>query len=142
MLSRLNIASRQFSVSAAACKPETVKNWINGRAVESKTSDWIELTNPATNEVIGLVPKTTQQEMQEAVDSSSEAFHKWKNSSILSRQQVFFKLQSLIKRDMRKLAENITLEQGKTIPDAEGDVSRGLQVNTNIFWNLFINILI
>jgi malonate-semialdehyde dehydrogenase (acetylating)/methylmalonate-semialdehyde dehydrogenase len=128
MLSRLNIASRQFSVSAAACKPETVKNWINGRAVESKTSDWIELTNPATNEVIGLVPKTTQQEMQEAVDSSSEAFHKWKNSSILSRQQVFFKLQSLIKRDIRKLAENITLEQGKTIPDAEGDVSRGLQV--------------
>lgn len=78
--------------------------------------------------------------MQEAVDSSSEAFHKWKNSSILSRQQVFFKLQSLIKRDMRKLAENITLEQGKTIPDAEGDVSRGLQVSTNIFWNLIINI--
>jgi malonate-semialdehyde dehydrogenase (acetylating)/methylmalonate-semialdehyde dehydrogenase len=129
MLSRLSVsASRQFSVSVAACKPETVKNWIDGRAVESKTSDWIELTNPATNEVIGLVPKTTQQEMQDAVDSAKNAFHTWKNSSVLSRQQVFFKLQSLIKRDMRKLAENITKEQGKTIPDAEGDVSRGLQV--------------
>ena len=128
MLSRLSIASRQFSVSAAACKPETVKNWIDGRAVESKTSDWIELTNPATNEVIGLVPKSTQSEMQEAVDSSSHAYQKWKTSSIHSRQGVFFKLQALIKRDMRKLAENITKEQGKTIPDAEGDVSRGLQV--------------
>lgn len=67
--------------------------------------------------------------MQEAVDSSSQAFQKWKNTSIHSRQQVFFKLQSLIRRDMRKLAENITKEQGKTIPDAEGDVSRGLQVS-------------
>lgn len=38
------------------------------------------------------------------------------------------KLQELIKRDMKKLAENVTKEQGKTLPDAEGDVSRGLQV--------------
>lgn len=39
-----------------------------------------------------------------------------------------FKLAELIRRDMKKLAANITLEQGKTLPDAEGDVSRGLQV--------------
>ena len=78
--------------------------------------------------MIGLVPKSTQNEMQQAVDSAKDAFQKWKNVPILTRQQVFFKLQGLIKRDMKKLAENITKEQGKTLPDAEGDVSRGLQV--------------
>lgn len=66
--------------------------------------------------------------MQQAVDSAKDAFNKWKNVSVLTRQQVFFKLQELIKRDLKKLAENITQEQGKTLPDAEGDVFRGLQV--------------
>jgi malonate-semialdehyde dehydrogenase (acetylating)/methylmalonate-semialdehyde dehydrogenase len=46
--------------ASSSSKPPTVKNWINGKAVESKTKDWIELTDPATNEVIGLVPKSTQ----------------------------------------------------------------------------------
>uniref|UniRef100_A0A915DKR5 Probable methylmalonate-semialdehyde/malonate-semialdehyde dehydrogenase [acylating], mitochondrial n=1 Tax=Ditylenchus dipsaci TaxID=166011 RepID=A0A915DKR5_9BILA len=65
--------------------------------------------------------------MQEAVDSCKEAFQTWRNTSIVSRQQCMFRLQELIRRDMKKLAENITQEQGKTLADAEG-VSRGLQV--------------
>ncbi|VDL81762.1 unnamed protein product [Nippostrongylus brasiliensis] len=82
----------------------------------------------ATNEVISRVPKCTQAEMQAAVDSSKAAFASWKHTSPLTRQQSLFRLQALIKRDIKKLAENITQEQGKTLPDAEGDVSRGLQV--------------
>lgn len=75
-----------------------------------------------------MVPNATQAEMQAAVDSAKNAFNTWKNTSPLTRQQCMFKLQALIKRDMKKLAESITIEQGKTLPDAEGDVSRGLQV--------------
>ncbi|KAJ1346974.1 putative methylmalonate-semialdehyde dehydrogenase [acylating], mitochondrial, variant 2 [Parelaphostrongylus tenuis] len=66
--------------------------------------------------------------MQTAVDSCKKAFDSWKSVSPLTRQQALFRLQSLIKRDMKKIADNITKEQGKTLPDAEGDVSRGLQV--------------
>jgi malonate-semialdehyde dehydrogenase (acetylating)/methylmalonate-semialdehyde dehydrogenase len=62
-------ASNWIRCASSSSKPPTVKNWIDGRAVESKTTDWIELTNPATNEVIGLVPKSTQAEMNEAVES-------------------------------------------------------------------------
>jgi malonate-semialdehyde dehydrogenase (acetylating)/methylmalonate-semialdehyde dehydrogenase len=105
-----------------------VKLWIDGQAVESKTNEWIDLTNPATNEVIARVPKTTQAEMQTAVDSAKIAYQKWKNTSIIARQQVFFQLQALIRQNMKKLAANITEEQGKTLADAEGDVMRGLQV--------------
>ncbi|KAL3102013.1 hypothetical protein niasHS_003422 [Heterodera schachtii] len=106
----------------------TVPNWIHGQRVESKTKEWIELTNPATNEVVGLVPESTLDEMQLAVDSCKKAFRSWRNSSVVTRQQCMFKLQELIKRDMKKLAENVTKEQGKTLSDAEGDVFRGLQV--------------
>ncbi|CAI2341071.1 unnamed protein product [Caenorhabditis sp. 36 PRJEB53466] len=134
MLSRLARAQPKcnqfasFSTTKSAAAVPTVKLWIDGQAVESKTTDFVELTNPATNEVIGLVPNATQAEMQAAVDSAKNAFSTWKNTSPLTRQQSLFKLQALIKRDMKKLAKSITIEQGKTLPDAEGDVSRGLQV--------------
>ncbi|VDP32769.1 unnamed protein product, partial [Heligmosomoides polygyrus] len=83
-----------------------------------------EIDVQATNEVISRVPKCTQAEMQSAVDSSKHAFAQWKTASPLTRQQTLFRLQALIKRDLKKIAENITQEQGKTLPDAEGDVSR------------------
>jgi len=102
--------------------------WIDGKPVESKASEWIDLTNPATNEVIGKVPKTTPSELETALQSSLRAFNELKKTSPLTRQQWMFNLQHLIKRDLKKLAANITQEQGKTLPDAEGDVSRGLQV--------------
>ncbi|RCN38719.1 methylmalonate-semialdehyde dehydrogenase [Ancylostoma caninum] len=117
-----------LSTTKATLSDKTVKLWIDGQPVESKTTEWLELTNPATNEVISLVPKATQAEMQAAAASCKKAYESWKNTSPLTRQQTLFRLQGLIKRDIKKLAENITLEQGKTLPDAEGDVNRGLQV--------------
>ncbi|CAJ0567298.1 unnamed protein product, partial [Mesorhabditis spiculigera] len=130
MLSRLSVvSSKSLHTSRAVLgSQETVKLWLDGQAVESKTNEWIELTNPATNEVISRVPKATQAEMEAAVASSKHAFEKWSKTSVLTRIQSMFKLQELIKRDMKKLAANITQEQGKTLPDAEGDVMRGLQV--------------
>ena len=54
----------------------------------------------ATNEVVTRVPKSTQGEMQAATDAASEAFKTWSKSTVLTRQQLMFNLQSLIKRDM------------------------------------------
>lgn len=51
----------------------------------------------ATNEVVGRVPKATQEEMLAAVDSCSRAFSSWSETSILSRQQIFLRYQQLIK---------------------------------------------
>jgi len=122
-LKNLNTVLRFYSASAP-----TTKLFINGKFVESKTKDWIDVHNPATNEVITRVPKSTKDEMEAAVTAAKDAFPSWANTSILSRQQVMFKLQNIIKANMKALAENITLEQGKTLVDAEGDVLRGLQV--------------
>ncbi|KAJ3120593.1 Methylmalonate-semialdehyde dehydrogenase [acylating] mitochondrial, partial [Nowakowskiella sp. JEL0407] len=82
----------------------------------------------ATQEVVSLVPKTTPSELELAGRAAAEAFKSWKKTTVLSRQRVMFELQALIRANMDRLAESITLEQGKTLPDAHGDVLRGLQV--------------
>ncbi|GAB6027771.1 hypothetical protein CHUAL_002007 [Chamberlinius hualienensis] len=112
----------------ASTSAPTTKLFINGKFVESKTKNWIDVHNPATNEVVTRVPISTADEMESAVAAARDAFPSWSRTSILTRQQHMFKLQNLIKANQKKLAANITLEQGKTIADAEGDVLRGLQV--------------
>jgi malonate-semialdehyde dehydrogenase (acetylating)/methylmalonate-semialdehyde dehydrogenase len=121
---RLTILSERFISGDSIAVPL----WIDGKSVQSKSKKWIDLHNPATNELIGRVPESTKEEMENAVNSCQSAFKMWRNTSIISRQQCMFRLQELIKRDQTKLAENITREQGKTLADAEGDVYRGLQV--------------
>jgi len=111
-----------------SASPATTKLFLNNEFVESTTTDFIPLHNPATNEVVTMVPKATQAEMEAATASCKEAYKSWSQTTVLTRQQHMFKLQELIKRDLKKLAANITLEQGKTLIDAEGDVMRGLQV--------------
>lgn len=106
----------------------TTKLFINGEFVDSKSKKFIDLHNPATNDVINRVPEATLDEMNEAVDSCRQAFKTWSKTTVLTRQALMFELQRLIKRDMSKLAESITAEQGKTLADAHGDVLRGLQV--------------
>lgn len=104
--------------------------------MESKTNDWIDLHDPATNQVVTRVPKATQSEMEAAVESSKAAYKSWSQTSILTRQQLMFKLAQIIRANMKPLAESITKEQGKTLIDAEGDVLRGLRkkiYNSEIF---------
>jgi malonate-semialdehyde dehydrogenase (acetylating)/methylmalonate-semialdehyde dehydrogenase len=96
--------------------------------VDSKTDKWINNYNPATLEVVSRVPCATQEEMNAAAEAAQEAFSDWTEASLMTRQQVMFKLQAIIRDNMGELAKNITLEQGKTLADAEGDVMRGLQV--------------
>eukprot|EP00127_Corallochytrium_limacisporum_P006048 Clim_evm16s217 gene=Clim_evmTU16s217 len=119
---------RFFSASAAALKAEKIPLFINGEFVQSSTNDWLDVHNPATNEVVAQTPLATKQEMEAAVDAAKAAFPAWRDTSILTRQQVMFKLQALVREQLPEIAKHITREGGKTPPDAQGDVLRGLQV--------------
>jgi malonate-semialdehyde dehydrogenase (acetylating)/methylmalonate-semialdehyde dehydrogenase len=101
---------------------------INGELRISKTDTWIDVTNPATGEVIAQVPECTQDEMNEAAENSHEAFLKWKEQSVSKRVRYIFNLRQLLEQKSREIAAMITEEQGKTIKDADGDVFRGLEV--------------
>lgn len=112
---------------AAATLP-TVPLLINGEFVESRTREWREVINPATQEVLARVPFATQEEVAAAVAAAKEAFKTWRKTPIGARARIFLKLQQLIRENMGELAALLTAEQGKTLPDAEGDVFRGLEV--------------
>ncbi|KAK1339352.1 hypothetical protein QTO34_020035 [Cnephaeus nilssonii] len=116
------------ALPALSLTQTTVKLFIDGKFVESKSDKWIDIHNPATNEVIGRVPQATKAEMDAAVASCKRSFPAWADTSVLSRQQVLLRYQQLIKENLKEIARLITLEQGKTLADAEGDVFRGLQV--------------
>jgi malonate-semialdehyde dehydrogenase (acetylating)/methylmalonate-semialdehyde dehydrogenase len=108
--------------------PENTRNFIDNEFVESKASKWIDLHDPATNNLVTRVPQSTEAELKAAVDSAAKAFPNWKRTSLLTRQQIMFRFVQLIRDNWDRLAASITLEQGKTFADAKGDVLRGLQV--------------
>lgn len=101
---------------------------IHGKFVQSKAKEWVDVINPATQEVVSQIPQTTQQEMLDAVASSKQAFASWRDVSVAQRARVMLKLQGLIRDNLKDLAKSVTTEQGKTLLDAEGDVIRGLEV--------------
>src|SRR5690554_3108952 len=106
----------------------TVKLLINGEFIESKTTEWRDVNNPATQEVLARVPFATADELEAAVSAAKEAFKTWRKTPIGTRARIFLKYQQLIRENMTELAAILTAEQGKTLQDAEGDVFRGLEV--------------
>ncbi|BAT73894.1 methylmalonate-semialdehyde dehydrogenase [acylating], mitochondrial [Vigna umbellata] len=114
--------------SSSKSNPPRVPNLIGGRFIDSKSSTVIDVINPATQEVVSQVPLSTDEEFKAAVSAAKKAYPLWRNTPITTRQRVMLKFQELIRRDMDKLALNVTTEQGKTLKDAQGDVFRGLEV--------------
>ncbi len=106
----------------------TVKLLINGQFVESKTNEWRDVVNPATQQVLARVPFATIDEINAAVASAKAAFKTWRFTPIGTRARIFLKYQQLIRENIKELAAILTAEQGKTLADAEGDVFRGLEV--------------
>lgn len=109
-------------------QPVDTQNFIDNKFVSSKATQWIDLHDPATNNLVTRVPQSTDQELKAAVESAQRAFPEWKRTSLLHRQQIMFKFVHLIREHWDRLAASITIEQGKTFADAKGDVLRGLQV--------------
>jgi len=130
-----SVSSRTLSY-AGGHVPQTTQNVINGEFTESTTDRWIDVHNPATNQVVTRVPHSTSDEMNEAVASAKAAFKTWSKTTPLYRQQIMFRYQQLIKDNLKDVARLITIEQGKTHPDAEGDVMRGLQVVEHLCGNM------
>ncbi|MEN5061335.1 CoA-acylating methylmalonate-semialdehyde dehydrogenase [Luteimonas sp. TWI1416] len=108
--------------------PHSVPLLIDGEFVQSQTREWRDVVNPATQAVLARVPFATAAEVDAAVAAAQKAFKTWRKTPIGTRARIFLKYQQLIREHMSELAAILTSEQGKTLPDAEGDVFRGLEV--------------
>jgi malonate-semialdehyde dehydrogenase (acetylating)/methylmalonate-semialdehyde dehydrogenase len=107
---------------------QKVKLLIDGEWVESQTTEWHDIINPATQQVLAKVPFATAQEVDAAISAAHRAFQTWKLTSIGARMRIMLKLQALIREHSKRIAVVLSNEQGKTIADAEGDIFRGLEV--------------
>jgi len=107
---------------------QTFGHWINGKHVEGTSGRFADVMNPATGEVQAKLALATTAEMDAAIVDAAKAQIAWGATNPQKRGRVMMAFVSLINRDMEKLAEALSREHGKTIPDAKGDVQRGLEV--------------
>ncbi len=103
-------------------------HYIDGKHVKGTSGRFADVFNPATGEVQYKVPLASAAELGEAVKVAARIQPEWATVNPQRRARVMMKFVDLLNRDMDKLAEALSREHGKTIPDAKGDVLRGLEV--------------
>jgi malonate-semialdehyde dehydrogenase (acetylating)/methylmalonate-semialdehyde dehydrogenase len=107
---------------------QELTHFINGAHVKGTSGRFADVFNPATGEVQAKVPLANAAEMDIAVQAATAAQPAWAATNPQRRARVMMAFVGLLNRDMEKLAEALSREHGKTIPDAKGDVQRGLEV--------------
>jgi len=107
---------------------ERLPLWIGGRAVAATTTRYGEVTNPATGEVVRHVPFANAADVDAAVKAASAALPTWRAAPPLRRARVLMRFRELLEAHKKDLAKIVTQEHGKTLTDAEGSVTRGIEV--------------
>jgi len=104
-----------------------VSHWIGGKLVEGRSGRSGIVWNPATGQQQATVDFASAEELDKAVAVAKEAYKNWRQTPLSRRTEIMFKFRELVDQNRRKIAELITLEHGKTITDALGEVARGLE---------------
>ena len=105
-----------------------VKNYINGKWVESLGTQSVDVINPATKELIIKCPLGTKKDVDNAVIAGKEAYKSWRQTPVIDRVQILFRLKTLLEKHSEDLARLCTIENGKTLIESRGDVRRGIQM--------------
>jgi malonate-semialdehyde dehydrogenase (acetylating)/methylmalonate-semialdehyde dehydrogenase len=107
---------------------DVLSHYVNGEYIEGTSGRFTEVFNPATGEAQLKVQLASKDEIDAIVEKAAVAQQAWAKVNPQRRARVFMKFGALINENMDKLAEMVSREHGKTIPDAKGDVQRGLEV--------------
>lgn len=105
-----------------------IGHYLNGSHAKGGAGRFADIMNPATGEVQGKVALASTAEVDAAIAAAAAAQPAWAAMNPQRRGRVMMAMVHLLNRDMDKLAEALSREHGKTIPDAKGDVQRGLEV--------------
>lgn len=114
-------------MSTTPTAPRKLKNYIGGQWIESRTTEYEDVYNPATKEVICRVPLSTKEDTDYAAEVAQAAFEKWKKVPVPRRARILFNYQQLLSTHKDELARLITLENGKSLSEASGEVQRGIE---------------
>lgn len=106
----------------------TVGHFIGGKHVAGTSNRYADIFQPMTGDVIGKVALASKAELAAAVTNAAEAQKGWAATNPQRRARVLMKFLDLVARNNDELAELLAREHGKTIPDARGDIQRGVEV--------------
>ncbi len=105
-----------------------IPHLIGGSFVPGSSAKTTEVKDPSTQEVLGLAPIASKSEISQAVEAAKAAFLEWREVPVPERARLFFECQKILKENQARLAKILSAENGKTLPDAMGDVWRGIEV--------------
>ena len=116
-----------MAVADVSAGIRTISHWIGGKPVARGSGRSGVVWNPATGEVQARVHFASAKKVDDAVDAAKGAFPEWRATALSRRAEIMFKLRELVDANRRRIAEILTLEHGKTFPDALGEVARGIE---------------
>jgi succinate-semialdehyde dehydrogenase/glutarate-semialdehyde dehydrogenase len=112
-----------MSSNIAFQKKQLYKMYINGQWIGDECETFINVMNPATNEVIGMIPNGGTPEAKAAVDAAHLAFKTWSKKTADERSQLLMKWFHLIDEHKVEIGTVMTMEQGKPVHEAIGEVN-------------------
>ncbi|WP_342598322.1 CoA-acylating methylmalonate-semialdehyde dehydrogenase [Psychrobacillus sp. FSL H8-0483] len=102
-------------------------HFINGEITPGKSGQFLDVFNPSSGSVIARVPIATKEEVQHAIATAKAAFPAWRALSVGKRAEIVLKFRQLMTENIDELIDMICTESGKTIEDARGEITRGLE---------------
>src|SRR5438034_2949088 len=106
---------------------QTLDNFIGGRWVKARATEFFDVHNPAVGDVIGRTPLSTSADVDAAVDAGRAAFPGWRETPVNARAQALYKFKALLEQHFDELARTVTTEHGKTLDEARGSVRRAIE---------------
>lgn len=106
---------------------ELIPNYVGGSWQTPADRDALDVINPATGEPLARVPLSTAADVDRVVQAAVTAFETWRRTPPTERIQYLFKLKQLLEENFEDIARTITLEAGKTIGEARGELRRGIE---------------
>ncbi len=105
-----------------------VNNFIDGKSINGNSDKYLDIIDPSKGEIISQVILSNQNDYNDVVVSSIKAFKEWSQVTPLKRSRVISKYKEFIEKDLENIAKLVSQEHGKTLEDAKGSVTRGLEV--------------
>lgn len=111
----------------AAADAELLPNYLGGAWHTATSSDALDVMNPATGETLGRVPLSSAEDVGQVVAAASRAFDGWRRTPPTERIQYLFAFKQRLEAEFEDLARTVTMEAGKTLGEARGEIRRGIE---------------
>src|SRR4030081_1294896 len=113
--------------STVATQVPDLQNYVGGHWLRSSATEYVDVANPATSEILARTPLSTNADVDAAVKAAAEAFPAWRRTPPGERVQYLFKLKNQLEENIDEISRLITRENGKTFAEAKAEMRRGIE---------------